>query len=503
MIDVDRVSFAYGSSDGEVSDAPGALVAGLNDVDMHIDVGECVLLCGPSGCGKSTLLRMINGLVPHFHSGRLTGSVQVDGLNIATTSLQVAGRKVATVFQNPRTQFFTPQVRDEIAFGPENFGVAPDLIRHRVAQAARRTGIEELLDADVFRLSGGHKQLVACAAAIAAQPTVHLFDEPTSNLSAPSVERLRRILLDLRSAGATMVIAEHRLAYLNGVIDRAVMLDHGRIVRQMPAAELWSLDQDERKKLGLRALHRPPRTPAAQILHAPATGHADAPEADRATGHRPDNTGTKVDGVVMNGLRLSYGSRQVLDIPHLHLPRGRVTALVGPNGAGKSTLTRILVGLRRAHGTILLDGKPVRARERTSLGYIVMQDVHRQLFGSDVREELTLGASADSPLNGTVEATLAEHGLADVAERHPMSLSGGQKQRLVVAAAQMIDKEIYVFDEPSSGLDYRHLQSTAKTIRRLANAGKVVVVVTHDDELLSACADRIIELLPLTPEDRM
>ena len=175
-----------------------------------------------------------------------------------------------------------------------------------------------------------------------------------------------------------------------------------------------------------------------------------------------------------------------------------MTALVGPNGAGKSTLTRVLVGLERARGTIRLDGRIIRSKERTKLGYVVMQDVHRQLFGAEVREELTLGIPSKDLDDDRVDRILIDHGLTDVAERHPMSLSGGQKQRLVVAAAQMVDKEIYVFDEPSSGLDYRHLHSTAHTIRDLAEADKVVVIVTHDEELLAACADHVVKIQPLT-----
>ena len=175
-----------------------------------------------------------------------------------------------------------------------------------------------------------------------------------------------------------------------------------------------------------------------------------------------------------------------------------MTALVGPNGAGKSTLTRVLVGLERARGTIRLDGRIIRSKERTKLGYVVMQDVHRQLFGAEVREELTLGIPSKDLDDDRVDRILIDHGLTDVAERHPMSLSGGQKQRLVVAAAQMVDKEIYVFDEPSSGLDYRHLHSTARTIRDLAEADKVIVIVTHDEELLAACADHVVKIQPLT-----
>ena len=205
--------------------------------------------------------------------------------------------------------------------------------------------------------------------------------------------------------------------------------------------------------------------------------------------------------ITFNSIAHTYPgeAEQALSDISLGFGDSTVTALVGPNGAGKSTLTRVLVGLERASGVIRLDGRVLRAKERTRLGYVVMQDVHRQLFAADVREELTLGVPADQLDDDRIERILAQHGLAEVVGRHPMSLSGGQKQRLVIAAAQMVDKEVYVFDEPSSGLDYRHLRSTARTIRDLAESGKVVVVVTHDEELLDACADSVVQMRPLAP----
>ena len=505
MIDIDHVSFAYGSASAVGTDStdgdrgagdPTGAVPGLEDASLRIQPGECVLLCGPSGCGKSTLLRLINGLVPNFHPGVLTGSVTVAGIDASVSSLDVTGRQVATVFQNPRTQFFTSEVRSELAFGPENFGTAPGTIRRRLTEAARRTGIDDLLSASLFRLSGGQKQLVACAASMVVDPRVHLFDEPTSNLSPESVNLLRDVLLDLRASGATMVIAEHRLSYLRDVVDRVILLDGGRIVREMLAARLWAMNERERIDLGLRALHPVESAHPALILHA-RKAPSDQDVQMSGVGARRDAPPSTFGGLTVEDLSFSYGSHRVLDIPRLDLPRGRVTALVGPNGAGKSTLTRVLVGLERAKGTIRLDGRALRAKERTRLGYVVMQDVHRQLFGAEVREELALGVPPEELTDGRVERTLADHGLADVADRHPMSLSGGQKQRLVIAAARMVDKEIYIFDEPSSGLDYRHLRSTARTIRDLAEADKVVVVVTHDEELLTACADRVVQMRPL------
>ena len=193
-ISIDHVSFSYGSQDA--TEDLRSMVPGLEDVSLRIASGECILLCGPSGCGKSTLLRLINGLVPNFHPGTLTGAVTVAGINAPASPLDVTGREVSTVFQNPRTQFFTSEVRSELAFGPENFGMDPDTIRTRLVEAARRTGIDDLLDAGLFRLSGGQKQLVACASAMVVEPRVHLFDEPTSNLSADSVSLLRSVLSD-------------------------------------------------------------------------------------------------------------------------------------------------------------------------------------------------------------------------------------------------------------------------------------------------------------------
>ena len=479
MIDLDQVSFGYGDGDS----------LSLHEISQHVEPGECLLLCGPSGCGKSTLLRLLNGLVPHVHDGRLSGQVRVAGLSVSEVPLDVTGGVVSTVFQNPRTQFFASRVREELAFASENCGVEPDLIRQRLQAAAEQTGIEGLLDASLFRLSGGYQQLVSCTAAMVAQPQVYLLDEPTSNLSASSIERLRTVLLRLREAQATMVIAEHRLSYLHDVVDRVLLLGQGRVVREMPAAELWSMPEAERVRLGLRSVQPLPPRASDVVLHDQVSLPEPSPPPASA-------------GLSLRDLRLSYGSHPVLDIPALDLPRGQVTAVVGPNGAGKTTLSRVLVGLQRGQGQIWLDGQPVRPRQLVGLGYVVMQDVHRQLFGAEVREELVLGLDHPERYQDRVSAALAQHGLTDCAERHPMSLSGGQQQRLVIAAAQLVDKQVYVFDEPSSGLDHRHLQSSAATIRDLADQGRVVVVVTHDEELLAACADRVVELRPLSRPSR-
>ncbi|MDN5964433.1 MAG: ATP-binding cassette domain-containing protein, partial [Actinomyces sp.] len=208
-------------------------------------------------------------------------------------------------------------------------------------------------------------------------------------------------------------------------------------------------------------------------------------------------------GLVLDQVRFSYGRNRVLDIDHLEFPAGRICVLVGDNGAGKTTLARLLCGLvREDRGSrITLDSRPASARTRTASSYIVMQDVHRQLFSETVRAEVTLGLSRSERREVDPEDLLARFGLSELAERHPLSLSGGQKQRLVLASAMACHKAVHIFDEPTSGVDERHLVGIAAQLRELADQGAVVIVITHDLELLDACADRIVTLRPLRDID--
>ena len=194
-------------------------------------------------------------------------------------------------------------------------------------------------------------------------------------------------------------------------------------------------------------------------------------------------------GLKVKDLRFSYrGGPAVLDIDELDFPAGRISALVGPNGAGKTTLARVVCGLESAD-TVLLDGKKLGAAARRAASYIVMQDVSRQLFAESVEQEVGLGL-------GEVDAAvlLEAVGLAGLEERHPQSLSGGQRQRLVIASALARRPRVCVFDEPTSGVGREHLLAIAGLMRQMANDGVVVIVITHDDELVEACADRVVAL---------
>nr|WP_317987698.1 ATP-binding cassette domain-containing protein [Mobiluncus mulieris] len=461
-----------------------------------------------------------------------------------------------------------------------------------------------------------------------------------------------------------MVVAEHRLYFLNGLADRVVVLDHGKIAADYDGQEFFALSERARQNLGLRTLTEPgadsssvqlvpdflPPAPAmktAPRVHEPkpsdndtspktdtnpGTNHDNAtnPNTNPATapaklttilpGSRlknsaptaykaayktppdnpdiqetlpsPDVNGPSSRGLRLENLRFSYGNHQILDIPDFTFPAGKVNVLVGQNGVGKTTLSRVICGLAKASGQISLNGKPLSRRERQRLAYIVMQDVHRQLFADSVLAEVTLGQKPyrqapqiptkptkptgsnpfhlehwlfpaggtktrntpngnttrlsgteenlpvsktdvcptqatnsqpeENPANNSastpqkpkpgsknsrmapsperVREILHDLDLWDLRERHPLSLSGGQKQRLVIASALAWRKQVYIFDEPTSGVDYRHLLQIAGQLRTLADTGAVVIVVTHDFELLEHAADTVIRLAPHEPD---
>lgn len=497
MADLTRISHVNYRYPGSDPHAPSP----ITDLNIEIQPGESVLICGGSGSGKSSVIRLLNGLIPNYHEGELEGEVTHGEHVINAEPLYETGSFTATVFQNPRTQFFTTDVTSELAFGCENFGMDPADIRTRLLTVADDLGLRELLGRNLFRISGGEKQRVACGCSVMADPDLYLFDEPTSNLSPSAINDFRKIFAQLRERGATLVVAEHRLYFLEGLVDRVIIMESGKILREYSGQDFWKLTPSERQALGLRELTPPhiPNLPTIRVNSAEVTEESVAADIAQTI---TAGAATKEDyeqGVAIRDLRFSYGKNQVLRIPRLDLPAGKVTVVTGPNGAGKSTFASILTGLRKAKGSFTFRGKKLSPKGRLKVSYMVMQDVHRQLFGATVRGEITLDSYHQSTTEAEVDALLSEFNLTDVAERHPMSLSGGQKQRVVIATAKACGKDIIVFDEPSSGLDYKHMVSIARALRELAAQGKVILVITHDYELMNLCGDLALEIDKLAP----
>ena len=488
MIDVASLSFSY------VSELTGDRVKALKDVDLSADAGSLTLVCGASGCGKSTLMKALTGLVPQMTPGELGGVVRINGRNLADVALTDVGHLCSSVFQNPRTQFFCDTVAEELAFCGENYGRERATLRQQSERAAKLMGISHLLERKLTTLSGGQLQKVALACALASGAPVLLADEPTSNLDPAAISEVREALKVLKEQGLTIVVVEHRLHFLRGLADQVLLMEGGRVTRRWNGAEFFSMGQAQRRSLGLRTLvdPGPPETWVGQVKEGRQEKQTGRQEKQVGRQEKREATPSQIR-LSCRGLSFAYGASPVFEGLDADFPAGQITCIAGANGVGKTTLVRVLCGLAApSSGSISMDGVPASRKTRRSACALVMQDTGRQLFSDTLAGELTIGASHASGQSG--EQLLADFDLANLGERHPLSLSGGQKQRLVIAAARATGRPIVILDEPTSGVDARHLDSITATLRRIADEGAAVVVVTHDGEFAAACADRLITL---------
>ena len=460
MIRYDNVSFEY--SKGQES---------LKEINLTINDGDVVLVCGPSGCGKSTLVRCVNGLIPHFYEGKLTGNVMVNEIDVSKTTLRKISRYVGTVFQNPRSQFFNVDTTSELAFGCENFGLEPETIEQRINEVVNRHDLGSLMDRSIFKLSGGEKQKIACAS-IAVEPLeVIILDEPSANLDYKGICELQKMIKVWKEEHKTIIIAEHRISYLFPYINRALLMDSGRIVKELSEDDISSLSEDALHAKGLRA--QQPQDP----LEVSFEGKDVSSESDK---------------YILTDMRYSYrGEKPIFDIPRMEIPSGEIVAIVGTNGAGKSTFLRCLCGMERRCKAKLKVGKEIwnnKMRRRNI--YMVMQDVNHQLFTDSVLEEVMI--SQETPNKDEALKILETLDLSEYADNHPLALSGGQKQRVAVASAVASGRNIILFDEPTSGLDYHHMLQVSELLTKLQQKGKTVLIVTHDIELIKKACTRVV-----------
>lgn len=460
MITIKNVSYEYAGSDA----------GSLKNVNLTIADGECVLLCGRSGCGKTTILRLINGLIPDYFDGNITGEILYNGNNISEMEMYERARFAGSVFQNPRTQFFNVDTDSEIAFGMENLEYSRAYMLHRMEEVTEKLHLQALRGRSIFELSGGEKQRIAFASVYAMNPEVYLLDEPSSNLDTDAIGELREQLRVIKAEGRSVLIAEHRLYYLMDLVDRVIYLDKGEIRAEYTREEFLALDDVKRAAMGLR-------TTGKETVRVPVC--------------REKNDAAKAV-LTFEHVTIRRGQRLLQRDITFSVKEGDILGIIGENGAGKTTFLRTVCGLHKEYeGRILLNGIPAVRKKLIKQSYMVMQDVNYELFADSVEHECRLGIrNADA---GLIGKTLQELELDRFEKRHPNTLSGGQKQRVAVAVSRVCGKKILTFDEPTSGLDYDSMLQVAGMIRELAKDA-VIILVTHDTEFLNHVCTEILEL---------
>jgi energy-coupling factor transporter ATP-binding protein EcfA2 len=445
----------------------------LRDINLTIAPGECVVFTGSSGSGKTTLTRLVNGLIPHFYPGKLNGTVSIRGVPSNDLPIWEFGRRVGSVFQDSRSQFFTSRVRDEVVFGAENYQTDPEVMHTRLPMVLEELGITALEGRSLANLSSGEKQKVSVAATRMLDPDIFVLDEPSANLDLASSFQLGKILGELKAQGKTIILAEHRLFYLMDFVDRIIHVQEGQITAKWSPEELRSSNPRQPEEIfQLRTLEVVP----------PTEGQTWNPSAEAP--------------IIIENLTLGVSrlAPPLLTNLNFQLGRGEILALSGPNGVGKTTLAKTLCGLhRQRQGQISLDGRLLNQKQRISLSWLVLQDSDHQLFAESVQAELLLGNSGKE---SRARELLERLDLDQTRDRHPATLSGGQKQRLTLAIGLMNNPELLILDEPTSGLDKENFLKVQNLLQEVARQGTRILVISHDFEFILGTCTRFLYLQP-------
>jgi len=456
MVEIENLSLSYGNNK-EV----------LKNISLNIEKGECVLLTGKSGSGKSSIINSINGLAVRYDGASIDGSIRIGNKDIKNLKLYEISMLVSSVFQNPKTHFFNVNTTLELLFYLENIGLSRDEMDKRLTEMLKLFPIEHLLNRDIFKLSGGEKQILCIAASYISGTEIIVLDEPSSNLDEENIKLIKEMLAQLKDMGKTIIISEHRIFYLMDIIDRIFLIKDGKIQREYTKIDFMKLSTKKLNELGLRDKIKTKLT---------------VPEIKNSGNFNVKNIEFKFNGV-----------DNKLLFKNISFEMGKIYGIVGTNGLGKSTLLRCLIGCeRKSKDEIYLDGKRLSKTDRIKISSLVMQDVNHQLFTDSVMSEVSLGIK--NVEISYIEDILKKLDLYELKDCHPMSLSGGQKQRVAIASVLYKNSKLLFFDEPTSGMDYYNMMNISHLINKCKNNKKIIFIVSHDQEFLNSIADYIVYL---------
>lgn len=506
----------------------------LDGINLEIERGEFIGIVGANGAGKSTLSQAILGLVPQFYNGAYGGSVIVDGTKAETTPVAEMCRKVGLVFQNPFNQLSGAKntVYDEVAFGMENLGVAPEEMARRIKDVLTRLDMWEFRERNPFDLSGGQMQRVAIASVLVMEPQVLVLDEPTSQLDPEGTEEVFRVVDQLAQTGITVIMIEQKVEKMARYCSRLLLLDHGRQIAYDTPERVLSRDDLEQygvkataftyltKGLGLSnpdgtypvTLERTRALLAASGRQWPAAltqvaGADKAGDAGTAAGKASDAvTSADTNAVAASNIfELHDMSFHYLsDVPifrDLNLALDtRSTAIIGQNGAGKTTLVKLLKGLLRpVSGQILFAGEDISGKTVAMLagkvGY-VFQNPDDQIFKYNVLDEVMFGplniGMDEQTARQRSQAALERVGLLDQAGENPYDLQLHERKMIAIASVLAMDTDVVILDEPTIAQDVRGRQIIGQVIRDLETQGRLVVAILHDMDFVAEYFHRVL-----------
>ncbi|RBO72543.1 MULTISPECIES: ABC transporter ATP-binding protein [unclassified Microbacterium] len=499
------------------------------DVTFDIDAGEVVLLLGPSGSGKSTLTLALNGLIPHALPTAMIGTVEAGGIDTASAPTATLSTRVAMVFQDPDAQIVTGSVYDEVAFGPENLRLPLDVVESRVEEALRRVGLWERRTVNPDHLSGGGRQRLAIAGALAMGSPLIVLDEPTANLDAQGIDDVYAALAEVVAAGdRAILLVEHNLDAAMSFVTRTIVLDReGRVAFDGPAAEIIRENADELVRMGvwvpaatLTALRlrgqgftldplplSPPELAVAlegqPVSSLPSSQTTSSSRTTSSASTTKSDATTRVEPIIRaRELTVRRRRAEILHSVDLDLAPGSLTAIVGANGAGKTTLIQALAGVvPPPRGQVSVDGiDPGTASPRDLAARIgfVFQNPEHQFIAPTVFDELAHGLRLrhvpDAEITARVDEMLTRFGLEHKTDVHPFLLSGGEKRRLSVGTALITRPRVLALDEPTFGQDRARAAELLDLLQELRADGTTILIVTHDLQLVAEHASHVVLL---------
>jgi len=503
LLSVRDVSFTYRE----------AAAPALRGVSFDLSPGELLVVMGASGAGKSSLCRCLNGLIPHFLRGAMTGEVVAVGRDTRHMRVADCARQVGLVFQDFEAQLFSTNVELEVAFGAESLGLPRRQIAERVWKLLELVGLTHLAARRPASLSGGEKQRLAIAAALAADPPVLVLDEATSDLDPVGKAAVFNLARQLaRDARRGVVFAHHDAEEAVGA-SRVLVRSHGQAVALDTPAQVLSqpelLEANGVAALAVTSVfaslgldERPlDEESAAERLLSRGLRIGEGMIAAWAERDRARAAGYGEPIIEAGGLGHAYGGgAAAISEVDLTIRRGEFVAIIGQNGSGKTTLVKHFNGLLRpTGGEVLVGGEPTRGQSLRSLagrvGY-VFQNPDNQIFAATVFEEVAFGPRNfgldDREARARVAESLAAVGLTGREEEDPFSLTKGERQRVAVASVLAGRPEVLIFDEPTTGLDDRESRTMMALIEQLNLRGHTVIVVTHAMWLAAEYAHRVV-----------